>query len=249
MKNIPQNQLDLRVGKNTVEENLRRAIEMGRVVEKENGTLGLPGGLKSNLNWMFVAHGPSLHCNFLMDFMFDQAYAQSAMPLGCSSCYKVKVVLRTLRELVAGWELGKRINCRSKWGTDLNNPYSQNIYAGYFYISGLETARALYEVVRAAFDADPNLGPDASMTIKRGCSEYEAKLGPSDQYTFTPGMSELEADLLDRFSEQKSDYQPSLVLAHWIETAFRIGDDTYLDFTGGTRLRRKTVVYDPVARK
>jgi len=36
-----------------------------------------------------------------------------------------------------------------------------------------------------------------------------------------------------------------MVVANWIETAFRIGDDTYLDFTGGTRLREKTLTFDP----
>jgi hypothetical protein len=35
-----------------------------------------------------------------------------------------------------------------------------------------------------------------------------------------------------------------MVVAQWIETAFRIGDDTYLDFTGGKPLRKKTMTYD-----
>ena len=34
-------------------------------------------------------------------------------------------------------------------------------------------------------------------------------------------------------------------MAHWIDTAFRIGDDTYLDFTNGRRLKPKMVSYDP----
>ncbi len=89
--------------------------------------------------------------------MFHHAYAESAVPNGCSGCYKVKVVLRTLRELVAAWEIGKRTPCKSKWGTDLNNAYSQNIYAGYFYVSGLDGARALFKVVRETIDQIPNL--------------------------------------------------------------------------------------------
>jgi hypothetical protein len=82
------------------------------------------------------------------------------------------------------------------------------------------------------------------MVIKRGCSEYEAKLGPSDRYTFAPEMEELEAYLKSRFRERRADYHPSLIVAHWIETAFRIGDNTYLDFTSGQRLREPTVTYD-----
>src|SRR5665647_1902980 len=105
-----------------------------------------------------------------MHFLFFQIYARSALPQGCSACYKVKVVLRTLRELVAAWGIAKRIECRSKWGVDLENPYSQNIYAGYFYVAGHDMARVMYRVVREAFGNDPMLGPDIPMSIKRGCS-------------------------------------------------------------------------------
>jgi hypothetical protein len=245
MIKAPDELLMMQVGPSNVRENLRRAIESGRVVENDDGSLELTRAPKSNVSWMYVLHGPSMHCGFLMHFMFDHVYAESAVPTGCSACYKVKVVLRTLRQLVAVWELGKRINCRSKWGVDLNNPYSQDIYAGYFYVTSLDSARTLYGVVRAVLDVDPKLGREVTLTIKRGCSEYETKIGPSDQFTFAPEMAELEANLKNRFREQKSDRQPSLVLAHWIETAFRIGDDTYLDFTGGERLRRKALTYDP----
>ena len=99
--------------------------------------------------------------------------------------------------------------------------------------------------MREALNADPKLGPHITMTIKRGCSEYEAMVGPSDQYEFTPEMLELEAYLKTRFRERKAVHHGSTVAAHWVETAFRIGDDTYLDFTGGKRLRKKTLTYDP----
>jgi hypothetical protein len=192
-----------------------------------------------------VDNGPPLGCGFLMHFMFHRAYAEAAVPHGCHACYKVKVVLKTLRELVAAWQLGERIQCRSKWGLDFNNPYSPNVYAGYFYTSGLDGARAVHRVVREAFSADPKLGPDLAITIKRGCSEYEAALGPSDRYEFTPEMAELEASLKARFQKPKRLTQPYLVLAHWIDVAFRMGDETYLEFTGGRRRRVGTVTYAP----
>ena len=245
MTKTPEELLALRIGATSVGENLHRAIESGRLIENEDGTLQLADNPKQNVDWVYVSHGPPLDCGFLMGFMFRHAYAEAAVPDGCSACYKVKVVLRTLRELVAAWELAKGIQCLSKWGTDLNNAYSQNIYAGYFYVSGLDAARALFKVVREALDRDPKLGPDIPITIKRGCSEYEAKLGPSHQYEFTPEMAEIESHLKSRFRERKGVHHGSMVAAHWIETAFRIGDDTYLDFTGGKRLRKKTMTYDP----
>jgi hypothetical protein len=245
MTKAPEELLALRIGATTVDENLRRSIETGRLIEDADGTLQLPNKQKKTANWVFVHNGPPLDCGFLMDFIFRRAYAEAAVPHGCSACYKVKVVPGTLRELVAAWGIAKRIECRSKWGTDLDNSFSQNTYAGYFYVAGLEAARALFKVVRETFAADPKLGPDIAMTIKRGCSEYEAAVGPSDSYAFTPEMAELEAYLKSRFRERKGAHHASMVVAHWIEIAFRIGDDTYLDFTGGKRLRKKTMTYDP----
>jgi hypothetical protein len=244
MSKAPDELLAFRVGAHSVGENLKAAIARGRLNESADGTLEIAGDPKETVSWMYVDHGPSLGCGFLMDFMFRHAYAESAVPSGCSACYKVKVVLRTLRELVAAWEVAKKIPCRSKWGTDLNNPYSQNIYAGYFYVSGLEAARALFPIAQRAFAEDPKLGSDVTMTIKRGCSEYEAALGPSDRYEFAPEQAELEAHLKSRFRVAKKSHQPSMVAAHWIETAYRVGDDTYLDFTGGKRLRNKTMTYE-----
>ena len=244
MSTAAEELLALRFGTSSVGDNLRRAVEAGRLTEDADGTFAIAADPKQNLSWMYVDNGPPLGCGFLMYFMFHHAYAEAAVPHGCSACYKVKAVLRTLRELVAAWQIAKAIQCRSKWGTDLNNPYSQNIYAGYFYVAGLDAAHALFKVVREAFAEDPKLGPDIALTIKRGCSEYEAALGPSDRYAFTPEMAELEAYLKSRFREHKADHHPSMVVANWIETAFRIGDDTYLDFTDGTRLREKTLTYD-----
>lgn len=242
--NASSNVLEVRFGSATAAENLRHAIETGEIIEAEDGTLRLKPA-DHPVNAVVVSHGPPLGCAFLMYVLFRQVYAQSAVPYGCKDCYKVKVVFHTLRELVAGWTVAQRIACRSKWGVDLDNPYSQSVYAGYFYTDGLDAARAVYKVVRDAFDADPLLGPAVAMSIKRGCSEYEAALGPSDRYEFRPELVAIESALRARFRSTPPADTGNLPLAHWIDVAFRIGDDTYLDFTGGKPLRPKTVSYDP----
>ena len=237
--------LAVQVGEGSVAENLRRAVASGALIENDDGTLQLADDQPRNGNWVAVNHGPPMDCKFLLLFLFPLAYAKSAVPQGCSACYKVKVMPRTLRELVAAWDVAKRIECKSKWGADLGNPYSQNIYAGYFYTAGLDMARTIYKIVRHELDSDPKLGPDIAMSIKRGCSEYEALLGPSDRYEFAPELAELEAHLKAKFRVKKRPPEPALPLAHWIDVAFRVGDDTYLDFTAGKRLRPKAVSYDP----
>lgn len=245
MTKPPKELLALRIGANTVEDNLRRAVASGALIENDDGTLRLANDQSRGANWVIVKNGPRLGCDFLLGFLFPHAYAKSAVPHGCRACYKVKVVPRTLRELVAAWEIGKRIECLSKWGTDLGNPYSQNIYAGYFYTAGLDAARMIYKIARDAIDSHPKLGPDIAMSIKRGCSDYEALLGPSDRYEFSPEMAELETYLKSKFHSERGERPHRLPLAHWIDFAFRIGDDTYLDFTDGKRLRPQTVSYDP----
>lgn len=247
MKKTPDELLAFKVGGASVADHIARAIETGDLLENDDGTLQLARAQSQPRLWFAVRNGPPLGCKFLKFFLFAHAYGQSAVPYGCRECYKVKVAPRTLRELVAAWQIGERIACRSKWGIDFYNPYTQtqNIYAGYFYTSGLEAARVLFKVVREAFDHDPKLGPDIAMSIKRGCSEYEAKVGPSDRYEFSPEMAELEAYLKSRFRERPAEKKGNLPLAHWIDFAFRMGDDTYRDFTGGKRLRAKTVAYEP----
>jgi len=244
MTTPPNDVLALKTGPTTAGENLRRAIETGAVVAHADGKLELAHPRRQSKSWMFVDNGPPLGCTFLIEFLFPHVYARTAVPHGCSACYKVKVVPRSLRELVAVWQVAKGIACRSKWGTDLDNPYSPNVYAGYFYVDSVDMAHAAAKVAREAFARDAKIGADIPMTIKRGCSEYEALLGPSDQYKFTPEMAAMEASLKGHFQKPPAgSFDRARVLAHWIDVAFRTGDETYLDFTGGRRRRAKMVDY------
>ncbi|MEO7690485.1 MAG: hypothetical protein ABIS51_14475 [Sphingomonas sp.] len=233
-----------RFGDRTVQENLQAAIDAGKLVEGADGRLSLPRG-RGGSRWIFVPNRPYLPCGFLTKALFEAAYAESAVPHGCSACYKIKVKATTLRELVAAWQVAKSIDCLSKWGVDLENPHSQDVYAGYFYPGDLDAARVLYKLVREAIDANPKLGPGVRMTIKRGCSQFEAAVGPSDSYTFAPEMAEIEALLRARFDAPAISETTMPQLSAWIDLAFRMGDDTYLDFTGGKRLRPATLTYEP----
>jgi hypothetical protein len=245
MTKSPEELLGMCFGGASVADNLRHAVENGKLIEDADGTCRLTNEHSERGNWAWVENGSPMDCKFLMKFLFLQAYNKSAVPQGCSVCYKVKVLPRTLRELVAAWGAAKGIACNSKWGVDLDNSYSQDIYAGYFFTSGLDMARMIYKLAREAFNGDPKIGPNIAMTIKRGCSDYEAALGPSDRYEFAPELAELEALLKTKFRKTERIGPPPVPMAHWIDTAFRIGDDSYLDFTGGGRLRPKMVSYDP----
>lgn len=245
IESIPADLAALQFGGATVAENIGKAIASGALIERPDGMLQTPTPPRARSKWMIVDNGPPLDCGFLTHLCFEIAYAKTALPYGCRSCYKVKLSFTSLRALRAGWNLARKIPCLSKWGLDYGNPYSQDIYAGYFYATGLAEARALYRVVRDEVDSDPKMGEQIKMLIKRGCSQFEAAVGPSDRFTVTPEQEALEIGLRARFRPHPTSPSSYLTMLGWIDFAYQIGDDTYLDFTGGKPLRRASVSYVP----
>ena len=255
MTRIPDDVLAFEIGGSTIGERLRQAIEAGTVVQRDDGMIELPRR-EEDRQWLSVDNGPPLDCRFLNWFLFNQVYGESAVPSGCRDCYKIKVVAQNLRELVALYGIAAKIDCRSKWGIDFFNQHSANVYAGYFYLSGLDAARALYPIVRRLIDADPKLGSHVPILIKRACSNYEAAVGPSDKFTFSPELAEVESKLRRSITLAEKDSvtphsAPQLtkhLYGSWIRFAYQLGDTTYLDFTGGRPLHRKSVTYDPATQ-
>jgi hypothetical protein len=240
----PDEILAFKVGGATLGENLRRAIESGAVTEREDGTLELP---KPPANDLWLISGKMPGCGFLNGLMFRHAYGQAAVPKGCEGCYKVKVLPRTLRELVALFEIAQTLECTSKCGIDFYNRHSPNVYAGYFYLDGLEQARSMSRTLRDLVDQNPKLGLDVPVVIKRGCSNYEAACGPSDRYAFAPELAEIEAYLKTRFQPLKvaRSQVAAAIYGTWVPFAYQFGDQTYLDFTNGKPLYPKSTTYDP----
>jgi hypothetical protein len=202
--------------------------------------------------WIGESKDASRNCQFYIGFMFEHVYRRQRVPAGCSTCYKVKVVPRSLRQAVAVLDIGRALPYTWKCGLDAPAPFTSGIYGAYFYLHGLVAARVAYKRVREAVDAHSNLGPDVTVFIKRGCTEYEIHCGPSDGYTFTDESRETEAALLT-FMEFTPDSLPKperikQTFAHWIRVAYSLGDETYLDFTRGRRLYPAVVKYAPEAR-
>jgi hypothetical protein len=247
MSRSPEDILALKVGASTVGENLQRAIDAGVLLQNQDGTLELRHSAQIGL---WLNRGDMPNCVFLNRFTFQLAYAQAAVPKGCEACYKVKVLPRTLRELVALYELAGQVECPSKCGIDLYTRHSQNIYAGYFYLKSLEEARGVFRVIRELVNDDPKLGSGVPIVIKRGCSNYEVSCGPSAQYTFRPELQDIEAYLKSRFRRTRTERLTvaGTIYGTWVPLAYQMGDDTYLDFTNGEPLYPKSLTYDPDGR-
>ncbi len=244
---------DRQFGKGTLQENLRAAVARGDLIDFGDDTWSLAREQRAQ-HYLQVKAPRYLGCDYLNRFLFEKAFDQAAVPYGCRNCYKVKMAPRTLRELVALRELLEGVDYQSKCGVDFYNPHSQDFYAGFLYLDGLEEARAAHHHLRGLIDADARLERDIPITIKRGCSNYEVACGPADLYEFPEVLADIEAALRPKFkpadrsdTEHAEDYRirRATAMVGWIDFAYRIKDDTYLDFTEGRPLYPKTVAYSP----
>ena len=160
--------LSTMVGTATVQANLDRAVQRGVIRHHDDGRFEVvkasdPSRLSSFFTFMSKEAPPP--CTFLNRFLFMQAYAQAAVPFGYRNCFKVKIVSRSLRQMMAVKTIAQSFPCASK---------------------------------------------------------KAASSPPQDRKM-----------------------RDSLRLMKIIATAYRIGDETYKDFTGGKSLRPPTVTYSP----
>lgn len=242
--------LAARVGKASVGENLAEAVAVGRLIAHGDGTWELPQGRGRVSSWVFCGPRIAAPCEKLMGFLFQGAYGEAAVPWGCRNCYKVQVKPRTLRQLHAVLRIARPLGLTFKCGTTLTVPHMAGPYAALFYTDTLARAKEVFHQVRRAVDDHEALGNEVPMGIKRGCTEYELACGPSDCFDFPPERAELEAQLLARLRPlRKADTRKAELwtLLRWNHVAFRIGDETYHDLTGGRRLYPEPVLYDPGA--
>lgn len=237
-------------GRRRLGDSIAEAVAAGRLTPLGPGRWRLNTVAATPSPWVKQSRDASRHCRFYMGLMFEHVYARTRVPAGCAGCYKVKVAPRTLRELMGLRDIARALPHTYKCGLDLPTPFTSGPYGGYFYLNGLEAARAAYGPIREAVSGHGKLGPGVPVFIKRGCTEYEIACGPSDRYSFEPAQHEIEAALRPRIVLDQPVRKPEAVetqqtFAHWIRTAYSIGDDTYRDFTGGRRLYPEVVRYDP----
>lgn len=241
--------LSMKFGGRTIRENLEAAIAAGRVIRLPDGKLSLPEFAPPTEFRNSVRFERA--CGFLNDFMFKNVYNKRSVPLGCAACYKVKVETQSMRQLMAVKKIADGFDFSAKSCAEVDRPDNQSVYSTYFYLTGLDQARKIYKQVRAKIDAEPTLGPSVKVVIKRGCTNYEHACGPSNRYTFDPRLEEVEAYFRKRWTSPRHapmparKYREAAALLEMARVAFRIGDNTYKEFTGGQEIFPPTVSYDP----
>ncbi len=244
-----QSILDRVVGGAPIAANLAKAVAAGAILAHEDGSWSLNTPPLAPENWRFGAQKPPFPCFKLMGFLFRAAYGRGAVPHGCRTCFKVQMRPRNLRELHASYEIAQSLPYAFKSGVGLGARYQSGPYGTLFYLESLDHARQAHADIAGKLAQAAPAMRDMPLVIKRGCTEYEIFCGPSDKFAFAEDLPEIEVALLARLRpvarELRASAPPQAVFMRWIQAAYQIGDETYMDFTGGKRLYPQTVTYPP----
>jgi len=208
--------------------------------------------------WHHVYHADNLDCHTWHKIMFDvifQRTGRKMAPSRCHNCWKVVVRPKTLKQLFALLGLQQRMGRPSKCGIEVRETVCGH-YGGYFYNYSLPEGLECYEAVRAEVDADPELGPEISVILKRACTEFELFVGPSDEWKVTEEQAHIEALVNKWFVRdiiQRSQPPHAIAAVHkrWIDWAYQNADMTYLEYTNGDNAAvfRPSLTYHHLAKK
>lgn len=196
--------------------------------------------------WVHIKSHPMHRCDLGHRVLWEYFKIISS---SCRECYKVVVRPRNLVELFDLYELQREMNVPSKCGTEERRTVF-GLYGGYFYNEGLEAGKERYGEVRK--EVNKYLSRKTPVTLKRYCTEFEVDKhgkGPSDKI---PEMTEKEkyieqivtANFMVAMHDMSTpDYIVAHVMRDWIHFAYKNGDETYKEFTGGGPLFPPTVTY------
>jgi hypothetical protein len=203
--------------------------------------------------WHHIETSPGATCPMLQQRCFQVSPLTPAgqfVPRRCQSCWKIVIRPRSLKELFALEEILERLQWPSKCGIERRSytPCSKYRYGGYIYNRSNEEGLQRLEAIRGIIDGDPVLN-GVEAYLKRGCTEMEATMGDSSKWQITPQQEYVE-DMLDWLTvvdiptSKSASHMIDHVHITWIEWACEIGDETYLEYTGGKPLYRPCVRYE-----
>lgn len=198
-------------------------------------------GIEFDPYWVHVQRAKNRGCEYWSTlFRLTKLRAER-----CFSCWKVVVRMSTVSDLFRLYDF-MRFDfdhpCKCGWD---DRSYTVGNYAGYFYCEseeqGLDVQDNAREGLKEVFKHD------YSITLKRGCTEFEMFHGPDWEYTE-----------VDRHKEQMFmkyvdipviDFeQPEIVIIRairrWLERASKSGDQTVKKFNNGNMIAPKLKSYE-----
>jgi hypothetical protein len=226
---------------------LKPAFKKGMLyIRPEDKKIGMRTGLMWNTPWIHAGGEapPDRNCVLFHGLMLEYC---SFIPAKCQECWKVVARPNTVKQLFKISELQLMSDRDSKAGIEIRPSVGGN-YGAYWYNNSIEEGDECRKFVRTL--CDEYVGRDVQVFLKRGCTEFEHKFGPSNNWIVTPENREFEKYITDMVviddaaDREQPDYLVEDIHLKWVERAYEIGDETYLEFTDGKPLYPKYVTYE-----
>lgn len=225
------------MNKQIVDAVLNQACASGMLIKEDDGKMFFVVTTGPNTPW-HVFNRAEFGCPYWTFIMNMFGMGESFIPLTCQSCYKVVVRPKNVKQLFNLIKIMETSDKTCKCGIETRATVNA-LYGGYFYNRSLEEGQECYDTVRMIIDR--TLGSNVEVMLKRGCTEYE--LGHGDSLYWEPfeGQQEIEDYITSKVIERRVNDNPSkttidIIHSSWIKYAYRNGDNTYLELTGGKPL-------------
>lgn len=215
---------------------LQPLFESNRLVIDTDGRI-----VERNSSGRFLAwNSPWIHRNILGDRNCDLWHLTyqllNFVPTQCRNCWKVVVTPLTLKQLfrLERYQFVSSRNC--KCGIELR-AYTRKFYGGYWYNDTRELGEECFAKVKADMMMI-GLG-DCPIILKRYCTEFEREFGGTKNYKKPDDQDHWEKLIRSHvlYGATPTSGQPEFLKRHirrrWIEFAWRHGDETVYEYTGG----------------
>jgi len=204
--------------------------------------------------WHHINYAIGNDCYYLHGQLFGVISPRTPVgqfiPRKCQSCWKIVIRPKNLKQLFLLENILTQLGWPSKCGIEQRSytPLSKHRYGGYIYNSSIDEGLDRLDVLRARLLLIPG-AEEIECFLKRACTEMEMAFPDSRTWEVTEEQNRIE-DILDNMLIKDVSY--SLTGKHlinklhitWIEWAAEIGDETYLEYTGGKRLYPEAIKYE-----
>lgn len=235
-----------------MKEHVRKILKRQNLSPGEDGLYYMLGTKLLFSPWVFSSNMEQIverDCEFNHQFLFNHVLESKSIPLRCMDCWKVVAIPRNLIGLRAVYSIQQRGKWLAKCGLEGDRPNSDRLYGAYWYCDSREEGRKRKEQVKELVHLNFDLGPDVDVYLKRGCTEFEQALGRSDEWKVEANQEKLEKAASKLFKRTDPELfiqtpaEKSLMVNEWNRHAYRWGDKSYLQFTGGEPMFSACVTY------
>lgn len=200
----------------------------------------------------YWSEAPKSGCKRCMALFNDY----DVIPKYCFDCYKVLITVQSVLELFKLLMLFEKLalpeNNTRKCMID-RRPVSSDIYKGFIYCRGVDEANEICKTVEES--VKENISTSATVSVKRGCSEYAAKYPEYTQFEnndfqykddwkfyeeFVDKHWIFYENFPDTYDEDGKGTDPMreiIAFQWWLRYAATAGDESYLMVNGNKKLQ------------